>query len=174
MSAILRHIRSLESYLERSGIRLVRTALPEWVHGELFRDLIMLHADLNPEQQLHALVHELTHWLAHRDADPRPAGAPSTIYEYEAEAVEALVMARLGLTTPSCAVDHAAEDGPTDSLLSSSVTRVEFTASRICQALGVEQGGRALEPQSPVYFETAPGEEVVLENKEHGVRDFLG
>lgn len=144
MTAIQTHIRSLECYVERCGGCVVRQVLPEAVHGELSRDCITLHAGLDPYQQLLTLVHELTHWLAHRDA-PRDLSACATIYEYEAEAVESLVMGRLGLPCPAeiprPAEDPAAEDfdRPTDGLLTSSVTRVRSTALRICQALELRQ-----------------------------------
>jgi hypothetical protein len=166
MTAILSHICSLEAYVERSGGRLVRAALPDAVHGGIFRNLITLHADLNPQQQLSALVHELAHWLAHRDGPPHAHGAQSTIFEYEAEAVEALVMARLGLPGPECSSGQLEASAPTDDLLSSSVKRVRWVTRRICQALG-------LEPQPPVHFETAPGKEVVLENKQHGAGNLF-
>jgi hypothetical protein len=130
--SILHHIQSLESYVEHIGVRLVRSTLPDRVQGRMIRDLITLRADLNPEQQFLTLVHELVHWLAHRDAGARAHCANCTIFEYEAEAVEALVMARLGLVrTPD-------EDCPTDGLLSASVARVISATSRICHALGVE------------------------------------
>jgi len=132
MATILDHIRSLESYVERSGARLVRSPLPESVHGRVFSDLIMLRADLDPEQELLTLVHELTHWLTHRDPCLQD---PCTVFEYEAEAVEALVMARLGLQSSS--VQIAEGDHPTDGLLSASVKRVVWASSRICDALGV-------------------------------------
>ena len=133
MATILDHIRSLESYAERSGARLVRSPLPESVHGRVFSDLIILRADLNPEQQLLTLVHELTHWLTHRDPCPQH---PCTVFEYEAEAVEALVRARLGLQSSSDPID-AAGDNPTDDLLPASVKRVVWASGRICDALGV-------------------------------------
>jgi hypothetical protein len=139
MTAILHHIRSLESYVERSGARLVRATLPEWVQGRVISGMITLRADLNPEQQLLTLVHELAHWLAHRDAGPHTHCLHCTIYEYEAEAVEALVMARLGLPRPDHADACLDDGGPTDGLLSSSVSRVISTTRRICQALGLEQ-----------------------------------
>ena len=130
--AIIDHIRSLEGYVERCGARLVHTPLPEWVHGRVCCGLITLRTDLSPEQELLTLVHELVHWLAHRDACPGPY---CTVFEYEAEAVEALVMARLGLQSSS---DQIAEgDSPTDGLLSASVKRVVWASSRICDALGV-------------------------------------
>jgi hypothetical protein len=121
VTAILDHIRSLEGYVERSGARLVRTTLPDWVHGRICCDLITLRAGLSPEQELLTLVHELVHWLAHRDACPGPY---CTVFEYEAEAVEALVMTRL----------------------SASVTRVNWASSRICGALGLETGRPLSEP----------------------------
>ncbi len=132
MATILDHIRSLESYVERSGARLVRSPLPEPVHGRVFSDLIMLRADLDPEQELLTLVHELTHWLTHRDPCLQH---PCTVFEYEAEAVEALVMARLALQCSS--VQIAEGDNPTDGLLSASVQRVVWASGRICDALGV-------------------------------------
>ncbi len=133
MATILDHIRSLESYVERSGARLVRSALPESVHGRVYSDLIMLRADLNPEQELLTLVHELTHWLTHRDLCLQH---PCAVFEYEAEAVEALVMARLGLQSTSDRIDAEGDD-PTDDLLPASVKRVVWASSRICDALGI-------------------------------------
>src|SRR6202030_1287929 len=94
VTAIHDHIRSLEGYVERSGARLVRTTLPEWVHGRVCCDVITLRTGLTPEQELLTLVHELVHWLAHRDACP---GLYCTVFEYEAEAVESVVMTRLGM-----------------------------------------------------------------------------
>jgi hypothetical protein len=129
------HIRTLESYVERSGARLVRSALPESVHGRVLGDLITLRAGLDPQQELLTLVHELTHWLAHRGP---PADQPFTVFEYEAEAVEALVMARLGLPRrPLSGQCPLNDDSPTDDLLLASVTRVIWASSRICDALGV-------------------------------------
>jgi hypothetical protein len=138
MTVIQSHIRSLECYVERCGGCVVREALPDSIHGGLSRNRITLHAGLNPHQQLLALVHELTHWLAHRDVPDAP-GACATIYEYEAEAVESLVMDRLGLPCPVDDVLAAGWYCPTDGLLTSSVTRVLSTVGRICQALELEQ-----------------------------------
>jgi hypothetical protein len=91
--------------------------------------------DLDPQQELLTLVHELTHWLAHRGL---PADQPFTVFEYEAEAVEALVMARLGLPRrPPSGQCSLHDDSPTDGLLLASVTRVIWAGSRICDALGV-------------------------------------
>jgi hypothetical protein len=132
VTTIPEHIRSLEAYAARSGARLVRGALPDAVHGRVCCDLIMLRADLDPEQELSALVHELTHWLAHRDAPPQQG---CTVFEYEAEAVEALVLARLGMRPSPGHLDS--DESPTDDLLSASVTRVIWASGRICEALGL-------------------------------------
>jgi hypothetical protein len=134
VTAILNHIRSLEGYVECSGARLVRDTLPERVHGRVCGDLITLRAGLTPEQELPTLVHELAHWLAHRGACP---GIHCTVFEYEAEAVEALVMARLGLPRATADLAESAFDDPTDGLLSASVARVISASSRICGALGL-------------------------------------
>jgi len=125
--AILDHIQALEAYLERAGARVVRTSLPECVHGR----------------------------VAHRHARPGPH---CTLFEYEAEAVETLVMRRLGLQPAEYDPFGAGQDSPTDGLLPASVRRVLWASSRICGALG-------LESQAPVHFEAAAGKEVVFENE---------
>jgi len=137
--AIQDYICSLESLLERSGARLVRTSLPPSVHGRTSSDQITLRDDLSPEQQFATLVHELAHWLAHREQAP-DAHAQCTVFEYEAEAVEALVMARLGLSIQDAAAPGAVGDSPTDDLLPLSVRRVVWASGRICHALGLELG----------------------------------
>ena len=135
MSSFLLHIRSLEAYLEQSGARLMRCALPECVHGRVFRDLITLRSGLSAEQELSVLVHELAHWLEH--SDPTIA-LPPTVCEYEAEAVEQIVLARLGLPrTEFFAAGDWEQPSPTDDLLSASVVRVRSASSRICGALGL-------------------------------------
>jgi hypothetical protein len=138
VSAILRHIDSLERYAEDNGARLTRGELPDSVHGRVVEGLITLRARLSPEQELHALVHELAHWLAHRDEWNRAPSLTRTVYEYEAEAVEALVMARLGFAPAGPDAVAGEESWPTDGLLSSSVARVVSTSRRICRALGLD------------------------------------
>jgi hypothetical protein len=171
VTEIHNYIRSLEFYVERGGARVVRTSLPEWVHGQVCCDLIALRAGLSPEQELLTLVHELAHWLAHRGARPGPC---CTVYEYEAEAVEALVMARLGLPCSDPGGADFGFDGPTDGLLSASVKRVNWASSRICAALGLETERPASEAQAAVHIEAAAGKEIVLEYKQHCVGDFVG
>jgi hypothetical protein len=170
VTAILNHIRSLEAFVERSGARLVRTSLPECVYGQVRGDLITLRAGLSPEQQLLTLVHELAHWLAHRDARP---GLQCTLCEYEAEAVEALVMARLGMPLAGLEAADLGQECPTDGLLLHSVTRVIWTSRRICRALGLEAERLGSEPQAPIQFEAAAGKEIVLKDKQHGMSDFV-
>jgi hypothetical protein len=128
------HVRSLELYLCQEGVRVVRSDLPPGVHGRTLHNLIVLREGLDPEQELLALVHELTHWLAHRgsgDCDVR-----RTVFEYEAEAVEAVVMDYLGLQCPATTLSPLERQSPTDDLLLASVERVHLTSRRICNALG--------------------------------------
>jgi len=171
MTSIPHCIHALEAYIERSGARLAREGLPECVHGRINFDLITLRTDLTPKQELVTLVHELTHWLAHRDARCR---MDCTLFEYEAEAVEALVMARLDL--PYAAVDPGAHelDSPTDNLLSASVARVKWASARICGALGIDATAIVSETQAPIDFKAAAGKEIVLEYEQHGMGNFLG
>jgi hypothetical protein len=157
-------IHSLESYVERHGARVTREPLPDFVHGRVQSDLISLRAGLTPRQEVAALIHEVAHWLVHRD--PR-AGLDCTVFEYEAEAVEALVLAHLGL---GCGYDIS-----TDDLMPASVVRVRTARMRICEALGVTSADAPLtsESQAAVDLQAAPGEEIVFEYEPYGMGDFL-
>ena len=147
-----------------------RSNLPAGVHGRIYRDQITLRQGLSPEQELIALVHELTHWLAHRDAH---RAVECTLYEYEAEAVEALVMARLGLKlSRECAAPY--HFPPTDNLLSVSVTRATAASARICAALGLPAQMPGSETQAAIDLDAAAGEEIVLEYEQYGMGDFFG
>jgi len=167
MTSIPHCIQALETYIARSGARLARGPLPECIQGRVFCDLITLRADLSPQQELLTLVHELTHWLVHRDACCR---MDCTLFEYEAEAVEALVMARL---VPD-AIDVVDGANPTDNLLRASAARVRCASAHICGALGIDPEIRASETQAPIDLEAATGKEIILKYEQHGVGNFLG
>ncbi len=139
MATILEHIGALETYVARQGASLTRAALPDGVHARISTDRIVLRAGLTPEQELLGLVHELTHWLVHREAAARLG---RTVCEYEAEAVETLVLSRLGLNCPQASTPWNAahlheECAPTDHLLAASVVRVRWVSARLCEALGL-------------------------------------
>jgi IrrE N-terminal-like domain len=170
MTSIPNCIQLLEAFIERSGVRVQRSNLPSCVHGRICRDQITLRLDLSPEQELITLVHELAHWLAHRDAH---RAIDCTLFEYEAEAVEALVMARLGL--PHSRFECGAYQFlPTDNLLSVSVARATAASARICAALGLAAQMPGSEAQAPIDLEAAPGKEIVFEYEQYGMGDFLG
>jgi hypothetical protein len=162
MTSIPNCIQLLEAFIERSGALVTRANLPPCVHGRIYRDLITLRADLSPEQELVALVHELAHWLAHRHARHV---MDCTVYEYEAEAVEALVMARLGAPYRA---------SPTDDLLAASVARVCAASAGICRALGLDAQMPISEAQAAVDLDTAAGKEIVFEYEQYGMGDFPG
>jgi hypothetical protein len=171
MTSIPSCIEVLEAFIEASGARVLRADLPPCVHGRICRDLITLRMGLSPEQELLTLVHELAHWLAHRGAH---RAMDCTLFEYEAEAVEALVMARLGLP-------HARYPGraphpfqPTDNLLLASVARVVAAAARICAALGLQEPLPGSEAQAAVDLDAAAGKEIVFEYEQYGLGDFFG
>jgi hypothetical protein len=157
------HIHSLQTYVERGGARVLRSALPDCVHGRVICDLITLRAGLTPQQELSALVHEVAHWLVHRDTH---AVADCTLFEYEAEAVEAAIMSRLGYAPPAGMTAYG--------LLSASAARVRSAEARICDALGLGANRLASEPQSAVDLEAPSGEEIVFEDERYGMGDFLG
>ena len=171
MMSIPNCIQVLEAFIERSGAHVLRANLPACVHGRIFRDQITLRLDLSPEQELLTLVHELAHWLAHRDAH---RAIDCTLFEYEAEAVEALVMARLGLPHSRLECGAAYHVLPTDNLLSVSVARVGAASARICAALGLPAQLPGSETQAAIDFKAAAGKEIVLEYEQHGMGNFLG
>lgn len=124
-------IQCLEVFLYREGAWLRREPLPDWVHGRLQGNGITLRSGLSPEQELPVLVHELAHWLSH--SQPHP-DVTRTLFEYEAEAVEQLVLQRIGVQP----VSDSSDCSPTDDLLPASVLRVREASNRICGALGFE------------------------------------
>ncbi len=180
MTVFVRHIRALQRYAEASGIEITRAPLPACVLGRTCHNRITLRDDLAPEQELPTLIHELAHSIVHR---PIVSSTDCTLYEYEAEAVEAVVMARLGTLEHHGARDalYGPLETPTDGLLAVSVSRVRVASERIFEALDAEgevldaQGAEAiLESQPAVDLEAAAGKEVVLENEAYRLSNLLG
>ena len=134
MRLILDDIRTLEDFLAELGGTLQRLPMSECQLGQVRGDQILLRTGLSPEQELPTLIHELTHWLVHRDVFAGPA---HTICEYEAEAVEAFVMARLGLAHLVTDTEGLTSADAADALLAQSKARVIFAGSRICAALAI-------------------------------------
>src|SRR3984957_7657225 len=111
----------LEEFSTLHGVSVFRTPLSPWVVGCMDENQIVLRSGLSKEQQLLTLIHELTHFLAHRAGEQ----LDRTICEYEAEAVEKLVAGQLGLKDLGTAIDLKTV---TADLLSRSVTRVPWVA----------------------------------------------
>jgi hypothetical protein len=121
-------IDALEEFSALQGVAVLRTRLSPWVVGRMDENQIVLRSGLSQEQQFLTLVHELTHFLAHRP----DAQLNRTICEYEAEAVEKLVAAQLGLNDLDTAIDLGEV---TDDLLACSVTRVRWVARTLLTAV---------------------------------------
>jgi hypothetical protein len=121
-------IDALEAFSVQLGVSVFRTHLSPWVVGQTHGRQIVLRSGLSKEQQLLTLVHELTHFLAHRP----DAQLNRTVCEYEAEAVEKLVACQLGLQDPGAAVDL---NSVTDDLLACSVARVRWVAQTLLTAV---------------------------------------
>jgi hypothetical protein len=134
MHPISDHIRVLEHFAASEGITLWRLPMAEWQLGQVRGNHIRLRAGLIPEQELPTLVHELTHWLVHRAVC---TASERTIWEYEAEAVEAFVLGRLGLPNPFNDESGLTAADSSDALLAQSKQRVVFASNRICAALGL-------------------------------------
>jgi hypothetical protein len=121
-------IDALEAFSAQRGVSVLRSHLSPWVVGRMDENRIVLCSGLSKRQQLLTLVHELTHFLAHRP-DPQ---LNRTVCEYEAEAVEKLVACELGLEDPQAAIDL---NTVTDDLLACSVTRVRWVARTLVTAV---------------------------------------
>jgi hypothetical protein len=164
-------IRRLEQFAERHGAPVVRNSLVAGVLGRVEERRIVLRIGLSLEQQLLTLVHEITHLIIHCNAQP-PINR--TVCEYEAEAVERWVGDALQSISPA---DNPDASTLTEDLLACSVVRVRWAAHRL---LSVARGGvvaaaaESLQPQSAVQIDAPAREEVVFNDKLHGVRDFIG
>lgn len=127
-------IDALEDFSAQRGVAVSRTLLHPLVVGRMDKRQIVLRSGLSKKQQLLTLVHELTHFLAHRPE----AEVNRTVCEYEAEAVEKLVAAQLGLEELGTPADLSTV---TDDLLACSVTRVRWVARTLLAAVQSETPG---------------------------------
>jgi hypothetical protein len=118
----------LEEFSTLQGVAVFRSPLSAWVVGRVEENQIVLRRGLSKEQQLLTLIHELTHFLAHRPGEQ----LDRTVCEYEAEAVEKLVAGELGLKNIGTAIDLTTV---TDDLLACSVVRVRWVARTLLTAL---------------------------------------
>jgi len=121
-------INRLEEFSALQGVAVFRTPLSPWVVGSMDQNQVVLRSGLSKEKQLLTLIHELTHFLAHRP----DAELNRTVCEYEAEAVEKLVAGQLGLKDLGTAIDLTTV---TDDLLACSVARVRRVARTLLTAL---------------------------------------
>jgi IrrE N-terminal-like domain len=138
----------LEEFSARQGVSVFRTPLSPWVVGSMDEKQVVLRSGLSKEKQLLTLIHELTHFLAHRSEEQ----LNRTVCEYEAEAVEKLVGAQLGLKNLGAAIDPATV---TDDLLACSVSRVRRVARILLAAVqdakpAAQIAADRLKPQAPV------------------------
>ncbi len=118
----------LERFSALRGITVFRTPLSPWVLGRMEARQVVLRSGLSKEKQLLTLIHELTHFLAHTEAQ-----LDRTVCEYEAEAVEKLVAGQLGIKdSMGEAIDLATV---TDDLLACSVARVRWAAATLLNAV---------------------------------------
>jgi hypothetical protein len=120
-------IDALEEFSALHGVSVFRTQLSPWVVGRMDEHQIVLRSGLSKQQQFLTLVHELTHFLAHRSEEQ----LNRTVCEYEAEAVEKLVAGQLGLKDVDNTIDL---NTVTDDLLACSVARVRWVARTLLAA----------------------------------------
>jgi len=134
----------LEEFSTLHGVSVIRTPLRPWVVGCMDDNQIILRSGLSKERQLLTLIHELTHFLAHRAAEQ----LDRTVCEYEAEAVEKLVAGQLGLKDLGTAIDLSTV---TDDLLACSVARVRWVARILLAAIQEgEPSAHGVKPAAPI------------------------
>lgn len=133
----------LEEFSTLRGVKVCRTPLSPWVVGCMDQNQIVLRSGLSKQQQLLTLIHELTHFLAHRTKQ-----LDRTVCEYEAEAVEKLVAGQLGLKSLSKAIDLTTV---TDDLLACSVARVRWVARILLAAIqDAKPSAHGVKPAAPI------------------------
>jgi hypothetical protein len=143
-------IDALEEFSALQGVSVFRTPLSPWVVGRTHGRQVVLRSGLSKEKQLLTLIHELTHFLAHRPE----AQLDRAVCEYEAEAVEKLVAGQLGLKESGTAIDLTSV---TDDLLACSVARVRWVARTLLTAIqdakpAAPIAADRLEPQSAIQI----------------------
>jgi hypothetical protein len=136
-------IDALEEFCARRGVSVFRTPLSPWVVGRMDESRVVLRSGLSKEKQLLTLIHELTHFLAHRPEEQ----VDRTVCEYEAEAVEKLVAGQLGLRDFGTPIDLTTV---TDDLLACSVVRVRWVAQTLLAAVGYRRRPPSRSRQRPV------------------------
>lgn len=136
-------IDALEEFCGVHGVSVVRTSLSPWVVGRTEGTQVVLRSGLSKQAQLLTLIHELTHFLAHRPEEP----LDRTVCEYEADAVEKWVAGQLGLKGTGTPIDLATV---TDDLLACSVIRVRRVARTLLAAL------QDAKPAAAVVLRAAP------------------
>ena len=137
----------LEEFSTLHGVSVFRTPLSPWVVGCMDENQIVLRSGLSKEQQLLTLVHELTHFLAHRAGEQ----LDRTVCEYEAEAVEKLVAGQLGLKDLGTAIDLTTV---TDDLLACSVARVRWVARILLAAIqDAKPAAHSVMPAAPIAID---------------------
>jgi hypothetical protein len=134
----------LEEFSARQGVSVFRTPLSPWVVGRMDEKQVVLRSGLSKEKQLLTLIHELTHFLAHRPEEQ----LNRTVCEYEAEAVEKLVGVQLGLKNLGATIDPTTV---TDDLLACSVSRVRRIARILLAAVqDVEPRAHCVQPAAHI------------------------
>jgi hypothetical protein len=120
------YIDRLERFSMQCGASVIRNSLAGEVQGRVESRRIVLRSGLSLEQQLLTLAHELTHLIAHCNANPR---LNRTVCEYEAEAVEKWLGVELKVSPyREAGLDVASL---TDDLLADSVVRVRWVAATL-------------------------------------------
>ena len=123
------YIDRLEEFSAKCGAPVIRNSLATGIFGRVEERHIVLRTGLSLEQQILTLAHELTHLIAHCNANPR---INRTVCEYEAEAVERWVGAELKVAP--FAEETVDLSSITDDLLAGSVVRVRWAACTLVDA----------------------------------------
>jgi N-terminal domain of anti-restriction factor ArdC len=123
----------LKEYIQRQGIILKYTSTLGGAEGVSYGDIIKVKKGLAPADDFSVLVHELSHWLLHKNlTDCSP---DRKVCETEAEAVAFVVCKAADLDTNTASRDYIQLYQGDRKTLVASLDRIQKTASSIISAI---------------------------------------
>ena len=123
----------LKEYIHKRGIILKYTSTLGGAEGVSYGDIIKVKKGLAPADNFSVLVHELSHWLLHKN--PNDCSADRRVRETEAEAVAFVVCRAVGLNTNTASSDYIQLYRGDKKTLVASLDRIQKTASSIISVI---------------------------------------
>jgi N-terminal domain of anti-restriction factor ArdC len=123
----------LKGFIQKQGIILKYTSTLGGAEGVSYGDIIKVKKGLAPADDFSILVHELSHWLLHKN--PNDCSPGRKVRETEAEAVAFVVCRAADLDTNTASSDYIQLYRGDRKTLVASLDRIQKTASSIIGAI---------------------------------------